>query len=159
MQLRWLSEGTDSAAAQPACTLEDLARVGVTYRYLSTDAAEYEPALKELCAASGYVARDEVGLSKDTPNLQVLLDKFKDEHLHSEDEVRFVLSGAGIFDLRSIDDKWMRIEVGPGDLIVVPRNLYHRFFLTADSQIRCVRLFQDPSGWKPEYRQPVAAAP
>src|SRR5262245_42427490 len=100
MQLRWLSEDSDTAA-RPACTVEDLARVGVTYRYLSTDAAEFEPALKDLCAASGYVARDEVGLSKDTPNLQGLLDKFKDEHLHTEDEVRFVLSGGGVFDIRS----------------------------------------------------------
>lgn len=147
MQLHWL----DSPSA-PACTLDELARVGVLYRYLSTDPAQYEPAIAKLCKSGGYTARDEVGLSAETPNLQALLDKFKDEHLHEEDEVRFVLSGAGIFDIRSVEDRWMRIEVEPGDVLVVPRHRYHRFFLTDACHIRCVRLFQDPSGWKPHYR-------
>ncbi len=161
MRLSWLDSSTGSGhssakasgSTSAACTVEDLARAGVTYRYLSTDPAKYEPALKELCAAGGYTARDEVGLSRDTHNLQGLLDKFKDEHLHEEDEVRFVLEGAGIFDIRSAEDRWMHVEVQPGDVLVVPRNRYHRFFLTDDCRIRCVRLFQDPAGWKPIYRE------
>jgi 1,2-dihydroxy-3-keto-5-methylthiopentene dioxygenase len=151
MQLSWL----DSSKEHPTCTGEDLARAGVTYRYLSIDPGKYEPALSDLCKSNGYTARDEVMLSPDTPNLQGLLSKFKDEHLHEEDEVRFVLEGAGIFDIRSADDRWMRVQVEPGDVLVVPRDRYHRFSLTDASRIRCVRLFQDPAGWKPIYRSPA----
>jgi 1,2-dihydroxy-3-keto-5-methylthiopentene dioxygenase len=86
------------------------------------------------------------------PNLQMVCDKFKDEHLHRDDEVRFVLSGAGIFDIRAADGRWMRLEVEASDLIVVPADLYHRFFLTERQEIRCVRLFKDAAGWVPEYR-------
>jgi 1,2-dihydroxy-3-keto-5-methylthiopentene dioxygenase len=85
-----------------------------------------------------------------------LCDKFKDEHLHRDDEVRFVLAGEGIFDIRAADDRWMRVKVEAGDLIVVPADLYHRFFLTDRSEIRCVRLFKDAAGWVPEYRGPGA---
>ena len=151
MQLSWLDAPV--AADAPPCSVDDLARAGVTYRYLSTDPKKYEPALAELCKTGGYTARDEVGLTRDTANLQGLLDKFKDEHLHQEDEVRFVLEGAGIFDIRSADERWMRVEVEPGDVLVVPAGRYHRFLLTDACRIRCVRLFQDPAGWKPLYRE------
>ncbi|GAB4215715.1 MAG: hypothetical protein OHK0013_41520 [Sandaracinaceae bacterium] len=63
-----------------------------------------------------------------------------------------MLEGAGIFDIRSRDDRWMRIEVGPGDLIVVPKGRHHRFFLTASRTIRALRLFEDQAGWVPHYR-------
>jgi 1,2-dihydroxy-3-keto-5-methylthiopentene dioxygenase len=148
MQLTWLEE----QPAQAPCTPADLEAAGVTYAFLSTDPARYEPALAELCAQKGYVARDEVALSPTTPNLQLLKDKFKDEHLHTDDEVRFVLEGAGIFDIRSADDRWMRVVVEPGDVLVVPAGRNHRFLLTDVCQIRCVRLFRDMTGWTPVYR-------
>lgn len=154
MQLSWL----EAQANDAPCTLKDLEAAGVTYAFLSTDPAQFEPQLAKLCESKGYVARDEVALSENTPNLQGLKDKFKDEHLHTEDEVRFVLKGAGIFDIRSADDRWMRVVVTPGDLLVVPRDKYHRFLLTDESQIRCVRLFQDKAGWTPIYRSPAPAA-
>jgi 1,2-dihydroxy-3-keto-5-methylthiopentene dioxygenase len=46
----------------------------------------------------------------------------------------------------------MRVTVEPGDLLVVPKDRHHRFFLTDSKQIRCVRLFQDSAGWVPHYR-------
>lgn len=63
-----------------------------------------------------------------------------------------MLEGAGVFDIRSSDDRWMRVVVEPGDLLVVPARRYHRFELTEARTIRCVRLFQDMSGWVPHYR-------
>jgi len=32
-----------------------------------------------------------------TPNLEAMLARFDKEHTHDEDEVRFILSGRGIF--------------------------------------------------------------
>ena len=45
-----------------------------------------------------------------------------------------------------------RVEVEPGDLLLVPANRYHRFLLTDARHIRCVRLYKDESGWVPVYR-------
>lgn len=63
-----------------------------------------------------------------------------------------MLEGDGIFDIRSRDDRWMRVVVEVGDLIVVPAKRHHRFLLTDKKDIRCVRLFKDASGWVPHYR-------
>lgn len=148
MRISWLEP-----AAAP-CTPSDLEAAGVLSRHLSVDPARYEPELSALRAARGYVARDEVCLAPDTPDLDRILARFLAEHHHAEDEVRFVLSGAGIFDIRSLDDRFVRIEVGPGDLLVVPARRHHRFLLTDERRIRCVRLFRDPAGWVPVYRAP-----
>ena len=147
MRLSWLDGGSDGAAA---ISTDELARVGVHYERLPLD--DYQGALERLKAERGYVTQDIVELRPDTPNLAAVCDKFKDEHLHRDDEVRFVLSGAGIFDIRAADGRWMRVEVEASDLIVVPADLYHRFFLTERRHIRCVRLFKDAAGWVPEYR-------
>lgn len=126
---------------------------GVIYRHLGTDAAVYQPVLDDLKGRRGYHTQDTVQLSPQTPNLDVVLKKFDDEHIHDDDEVRFVLSGAGVFDIRAKDERWMRIVVEPGDLIVVPAGVNHRFELTAEKAIHCVRLFKDAAGWVPRYRE------
>ena len=148
MHLAWI----DPAADAPALTVEHLRASGVLYqRYALEDQAYQEP-LDALAEAQGYIEQDVIELRPDTPNLEAICAKFVDEHLHTDDEVRFVLEGEGIFDLRSDGDRWIRAEVEKGDLLVVPAGLYHRFFLTARKHIRCVRLFQDSSGWVPHYR-------
>ena len=144
MQLWWLEDGGGRAE------LSDLAAVGVFYEKLSMD--DFQPALDRLARERGYVTQDVVELRPDTPNLDGILGKFKDEHLHRDDEVRFVVEGEGIFDIRGADERWIRVQVERGDLLVVPADLYHRFFLTERRQIRCVRLFKDAAGWVPEYR-------
>ena len=148
MKLRWLEPQSDSETI----TTDDLAAVGVHTERLELQADAFQPSLDALKQARGYVEQDIVELNPETPNLDALCDKFLDEHLHTDDEVRYVLEGEGIFDLRSQEDRWMRVTVEPGDLIVVPANLHHRFLLTSRKQIRCVRLFKDSSGWVPHYR-------
>ena len=107
----------------------------------------------------GYKDEDEVALSSDTPNLETICAKFDKEHFHTLDEVRFVIDGEGIFDVRDKKDRWVRIEVTKGDLIIIPANTYHRFFLTDAKNIRCARLFLNHEGWTPLYREQAATAP
>lgn len=145
MQAHWLD--TEEAIDTPMLRAE-----GVHHDHLPTDPAAFQPPLDELKRARSYIEQDIVALSPDTPGLDEMCAKFVDEHAHAEDEVRFVLAGEGIFDIRSRDDRWMRVRVGPGDLIVVPEGRYHRFMLTEDKRIRCVRLFKDRAGWVPQYR-------
>ncbi len=120
---------------------------GIFYVHMSTDRAVYAEPLAALCAERGYISQDQVHLSATTPNLEPLLDKFFSEHLHTDEEIRFVLEGEGIFDLRDKDDRWMRVHVVPGDLIIVPPHKYHRFALTDARLITCKRLFQNQDGW------------
>ena len=147
MQAYWLDEG-------PSATIdtETLDANGVIYEYLGRDPAEYQPRLDEYRQARGYGTQDEVGLRPEMDKLDEICAKFDKEHLHEDDEVRFVLEGEGIFDVRSEDDRWMRIVVQPGDLIIVPKDKHHRFLLTDERRIHCVRLFKDQGGWVPVYR-------
>ena len=132
-----------------------LDQCGVITRQLPLDAAAYQATLDDLRTQRGYTTQDEVCLSSETPNLDAILQKFDGAPLHADDEVRFVPEGEGIFDIRDHADRWMRIVVEPGDLIVVPRGTHHRFELSQRQRIRCLRLFKDPSGWVPVYRAPA----
>ncbi len=149
MRAHWLDADQREGDPVPMAELE---RVGVLYEHLVVDPVAYQPTLDALAAERGYVEQDIIELNPDTPDLEALCAKFFDEHLHTDDEVRYVLEGEGIFDIRSADDRWMRVTVHKGDLLVVPAHLHHRFLLTARKQIRCVRLFKDKSGWVPHYR-------
>ena len=72
--------------------------------------------------------------------------------------VRFILAGRGIFHIHPRDGAVLAIEVGPGDLLRVPRGTWHWFDLCADRRIRAIRLFQDPAGWTPRYTESGVAA-
>jgi len=147
MKAWWLDEGPDATIGE-----EELRHHGVLYEALPRDEGSYQPHLDRLAEERGYVTQDEVALSPETENLDAICAKFADEHHHDDDEVRFVLDGDGIFDIRSNDDRWMRVLVEPGDLIAVPAGKHHRFILTDDRAIRCVRLFKNEAGWVPVYR-------
>jgi len=147
MKAYWLDDGPEATIS-----VETLAAQGIPVQALPTDAVGYQPDLDVLKTKRGYIEQDIINLTPETPNLDALCAKFVDEHHHDDDEVRFTLGGRGIFDIRSDDDRWMRVVVEPGDLIVVPAGRHHRFLLTEEKAIRCVRLFKDTSGWVPHYR-------
>ena len=103
-----------------------------------------------LVSSGQYASFDEVVITKQTPD--DLLEKFSKEHLHEDDEVRYILSGYSIFDVRGSEDQWIRIEVSEKDFISVPARLYHRFFVPS-KETKALRLFSDKEGWVPIYRE------
>ncbi|MGD0628088.1 MAG: cupin domain-containing protein [Terracidiphilus sp.] len=112
--------------------------------------AAYSEEIDDLKERGGYVTADVIDVNPDTPNLDAMLARFDKEHTHSEDEVRFILAGRGIFFLH-LREKVVSVEVGPGDLLRVPKGTTHWFTLCEDRRIRAIRWFQDTAGWTPQY--------
>lgn len=113
--------------------------------------AAYAPEIDELKRRGGYVTADVINVTPDTPNLDAMLNRFNKEHRHSEDEVRFIVQGSGLFHIHPDGGPVFAITVEAGDLITVPAGTRHWFDLCATRTIRAIRLFQDMSGWTPEY--------
>jgi 1,2-dihydroxy-3-keto-5-methylthiopentene dioxygenase len=113
--------------------------------------AAYKPEIDRIKAHGGYVTADVINITPQTPNLPALLDRFNKEHTHSEDEVRFILRGRGLFHVHPEFGPVFAIQVEAGDLINVPKGTMHWFDLCADRTIRAIRLFQDMTGWTPHY--------
>jgi 1,2-dihydroxy-3-keto-5-methylthiopentene dioxygenase len=110
----------------------------------------YAAEIEELMQRGGYRTADIIDVNSKTPGLDAMLARFDKEHTHSEDEVRFILAGRGIFFLH-LNGKIVSVEVGPGDLLRVPCGTTHWFTLCEDRRIRAIRWFQDTTGWTPHY--------
>ena len=115
--------------------------------------AAYSSEIDRLKEEGGFVTADVIDVKPDTAGLEAMLAKFSREHWHDEDEVRFILEGRGVFHIHPREGAVLAIEVGPGDLLRVPRGTWHWFDLCEDRRIRAIRLFQDPAGWTPHYTE------
>jgi 1,2-dihydroxy-3-keto-5-methylthiopentene dioxygenase len=116
--------------------------------------AAYAPEVEQLKARGGYTTADVIDVTAETPGLEAMLAKFKTEHWHDEDEVRFIVRGRGLFHVHPREGgPIVAIEVEAGDLIRVPRGTWHWFDLCGDRDIRAIRLFQDKTGWTPHYTE------
>jgi 1,2-dihydroxy-3-keto-5-methylthiopentene dioxygenase len=113
--------------------------------------AAYAPEIDQLKAEGGFVTADVINVTPEMPNLEPMLEKFRKEHTHSEDEVRFILRGRGLFHIHPDNGPVFAIQVEAGDLISVPLGTKHWFDLCGERIIRAIRLFQDTSGWTPHY--------
>jgi 1,2-dihydroxy-3-keto-5-methylthiopentene dioxygenase len=110
----------------------------------------YAEEIEEMKRRGGYRMADVIDVYPETPGLDAMLARFDKEHTHDEDEVRFILAGRGIFFLH-LHSRVVSVEVGPGDMLRVPRGTTHWFTLCEDRRIRTVRWFQDTTGWTPHY--------
>ncbi|WP_442604049.1 1,2-dihydroxy-3-keto-5-methylthiopentene dioxygenase [Paenibacillus sp. KN14-4R] len=108
----------------------------------------FEPEIKDLAARRGYQTWDIIALSEATPNLDELLKKFEQVHTHTEDEVRAIAAGKGIFIIKGTDEVgYFDVELEAGDVISVPEHKPHFFTLMDNKQIVAVRLFIETEGW------------
>ena len=113
----------------------------------------YQPEIERVKQQGGFVTADVINVNPETPNLDAMLNKFNREHTHSEDEVRFVIKGSGVFHVHPENGPVFAITVESGDMINVPRGTQHWFNLCQDKMIRCIRFFEDVSGWTPHYTE------
>lgn len=108
---------------------EALQQLGIIYKHCPTVAD-----VDAIASERNYKNRDEITVSPTTMG-DVYEDKVKSffhEHLHEDEEIRYILNGAGYFDVRNEGDEWVRIRLEKEDLIIMPAGIYHRF--TTDEQ-------------------------
>lgn len=107
--------------------------------------------IEDISERRGYQAWDIISLSEETPNLEELLKNFQQEHHHTDDEVRFIVNGHGVFVIQGNDGDFFEVHLNPGDLISVPENIRHYFTLSEDKKVVAVRIFVTREGWVPIY--------
>lgn len=105
---------------------------------------------QELKKDYGYQTRDLIVLHPNVPGLQEMLAKFDKLHYHTDDEVRYIVDGSGIFGF-SVGGEQFEVQVFKNDFISVPKNTNHWFKLDSNLRIKAVRYFTDTSGWTPIY--------
>ncbi|KAI5069258.1 hypothetical protein GOP47_0015559 [Adiantum capillus-veneris] len=135
-------------------SLDKLAELGVLQWVLDADNYEQDPELAKIRQERGYTYHDICDVAPDKlMNYEAKLKSFFEEHIHTDEEIRFVIEGSGYFDVRDLDDRWLRIWTKKGDMIVLPAGIYHRFTLDTNDYIKVVRLFVGEPVWTP-YNRP-----
>jgi len=142
----------DYVPTQPV-SKDTLTKIGV--KFWTIPVAGYEDKLNSIAQERGYKNRDTINVSKE--GLGAIYEEkikgFFEEHMHEDEEIRYILSGSGFFDVRETpSDAWIRLAVDPGDLLVIPAGIYHRFTLDMSNNIKALRLFQDEPKWIPHNR-------
>ncbi|KAH7388243.1 hypothetical protein KP509_16G065600 [Ceratopteris richardii] len=133
---------------------QKLAELGVLHWVLDADNYEHDEELKRIRKDRGYSYHDIVDVAPDRlPNYEQKLKVFYEEHIHTDEEIRLVLEGSGYFDVRDFDDRWIRIWVRKGDMIILPAGIYHRFTLDEANYAKVLRLFVGEPVWTP-YNRP-----
>lgn len=105
-------------------SVDDLMNIGVYYYHLP----ELE-SVNNLAKERGYKNRDEITVSPQAMGdiYETKVKSFFAEHLHEDEEIRYIRGGRGYFDVRSKDDDWVRVLLEKDDLLILPPGIYHRF--------------------------------
>ncbi|XP_006006602.1 acireductone dioxygenase isoform X2 [Latimeria chalumnae] len=136
-------------------TLQELLKLGISHWKMDADNYETDPELEKIRKERGYSWMDIVTIHKDKlPNYEEKLKLFFQEHLHLDDEIRYMLDGSGYFDVRNKDDKWIRIFMEKGDMITLPAGIYHRFTMDENNYAKAMRLFIGEPVWT-AYNRPA----
>ncbi|XP_013183917.2 acireductone dioxygenase [Amyelois transitella] len=136
-------------------------KTGVEYFKLNVETYKTDGILDSIKKERGYSYEDEMVCSEKCLSIDEFEEKkrsFATEHLHSDEEIRFLLEGAGYFDVRDSVDHWIRIKICAGDLIILPGGIYHRFEFDSNKHIKMKRLFSEEPAWQ-AYNRPADAMP
>ncbi|XP_068457696.1 acireductone dioxygenase [Clinocottus analis] len=158
----WYMDGSQEDPRKPhrlepnePVSLRQLEALGVFYWKLNADIYESDPELERIRRDRGYSFMDVISIHRDTlPDYEQKLKMFFEEHLHLDDEIRYILDGHAYFDVRSGEERWIRIAMTKGDMITLPAGIYHRFTLDETNYTKAMRLFVGEPVWK-AYNRPA----
>ncbi|KAI0295052.1 1,2-dihydroxy-3-keto-5-methylthiopentene dioxygenase [Multifurca ochricompacta] len=125
--------------------LEYLRRLGLFLLTIPLDTV-WEPEIDQIAKQQGYKFRDIMDITKHGlgDHFESSLKMYFTEHMHDEKEIRYILSGSGFWDIREYQtEEWIRIEVVPGDFLIIPPGIYHRFTLGQSNEIKALRLTKE----------------
>jgi len=146
---------------------EVLLAAGVGYRYLDPTGFDYPNRTKEIPWSPPADGNNDEDLQafrdeKDYQYADIVVvtsyvSKFYVEHIHAGgDEVRYVIDGSGYFDIRDLNNEWVRIHAGAGDFIIFPAGIQHRFAVDEKLYIQAMRLF--PGSGEPDWSSVARSA-
>ncbi|KAF7003061.1 hypothetical protein CFC21_018442 [Triticum aestivum] len=153
-------DGEDLKNHKELLPLSKLQEIGVLYWHLDPKRPESEEELAKIRKDRGYNYMDHLNICPGKlADFEEKLKNFFTEHKHADEEIRYSLEGGGYFDVRDKDDKWVRIWIKEGDIIVLPAGIYHRFTLDAANQVKLMKLFLGEPVWtvhnRPQEDHPV----
>nr|XP_010932820.1 1,2-dihydroxy-3-keto-5-methylthiopentene dioxygenase 1 [Elaeis guineensis] len=129
-------------------SLDKLEELGILYWHLDPKNYEHNEELKKIRESRGYNYMDLLDLCPGkVENYEEKLKNFYREHIHADEEIRYCLKGSGYFDVRDEEDRWIRIWIKEGDMIVLPAGIYHRFTLDTSNYVKLMRLFVGEPVW------------
>ncbi|KAK4697137.1 hypothetical protein P7C71_g896, partial [Lecanoromycetidae sp. Uapishka_2] len=128
-----------------------LNHLGVLYHHCPSVAS-----VDKIASERSYKNRDEIIVSPDKMGAvyEEKVKMFFNEHLHEDEEIRYILDGNGFFDVRNPKEEWVRIRLEKNDLIILPAGIFHRFTTDNKNYIKAMRLFKDEPKWTPLNRAP-----
>jgi len=107
----------------------------------------YRDYIADLNADGRYQFVDVARLHHATPEAAATARaKFRAEHRHSEDEVRFFAAGRASFYLH-LGAEVAAVVCQAGDLLSVPAGTRHWFDMGARPDFAAIRFFERPDGW------------
>jgi 1,2-dihydroxy-3-keto-5-methylthiopentene dioxygenase len=139
--------------SEHACPIETLRGEGIGAEPFDPRSAE--ELTWRLKTQRGWQGEERVQLSQTVRvrTLEAMVAKEADEHAHTADEVRFIVQGEAVYDVRARDERWIRIWVSAGDLVTIPAKRYHRFLLGQQAGIEYVHIFEDRAALLSLFRQ------
>ena len=115
-------------------SVAELRTIGICYWKMDAESYEYpvkavpwdpkdatDPKLQQIRDDRGYNYADIITVHPDhLPEFEKKLKSFFEEHIHDAEEIRYIVGGSGYFDVRDLNDRWIRIHIKKGDLMTLP---------------------------------------
>ncbi|KAH8821597.1 1,2-dihydroxy-3-keto-5-methylthiopentene dioxygenase-like protein [Xylogone sp. PMI_703] len=151
MRAYWYDNDKNADQREPhdsgrSVSTDYLEKLGVLYYRIPE-----EESVNKLASERQYKNRDVITVSPEKMGAiyEEKVKMFFDEHIHEDEEIRYIRDGAGYFDVRSENDEWVRIQLEKDDLIILPAGIYHRFTTDSNNYIVAMRLFKEEPKWTP----------
>lgn len=151
--LRIVSMKKGKKRGAPLPTLQQLKELGVVYFNVNLNDFSI---VRQIVKERLYKHTDEVRISQTCKDEQ-FLERWFQEHYNEDEQIRYVVDGSCYFDVRSKQDKWIRIHAKMGDLFIFAPGLYHRGTLDEDDYVSLYRFFCDSPRFAPIFRSDVRA--